>query len=45
MINACADDVVEQIKAATNGGVNDALGTTGLPPVIRQSITPILRMI
>ncbi len=38
VINAGAENVVEQIKEATGGGANYALDTTGLPPVIRQAV-------
>ncbi|MCC8438534.1 NAD(P)-dependent alcohol dehydrogenase [Brevibacillus sp. M2.1A] len=31
-------DVVKEIKAATGGGANYAVETTGVPPVVRQSL-------
>ncbi len=37
-VNAAAPEAVDRIKAITGGGVNYALDTTGLPPVIRQAV-------
>lgn len=38
VFNGSKVDVVKEIKAITNGGTNYAIDTTGVPPVVRQSL-------